>query len=236
MNRAEIRGQKELECLQTAIRLISPNNPISVYLSSAQPNPRLSDFPDFVFDGGFIEHFQVTSAKETTRKGDEHRIAESQFEKDSHEHFDRVKREFLNTAPCPQTLTTDILEMESPEYSYEYFVQSFKKNFEHHIESLDKFDGDNLVGMFLVEHTGARITALRYGKHPCNYLIKCDKDLLEYLNGFADKLKYLIYLSYDSYEVIEFSKIPKILQNIPTGISFGVGRYINQNINFLLDF
>ena len=108
-------------------------------------------------------------------------------------------------------------------------------NFEKHIESLDKYDGDKSVGIFLLEHKGARITALRHGELPCKYLIKVDKDLLSYLNGFTDKLKYLIYLCYDSCEVIDFSKIPKMLQNIPTGISFSVGRYISQNINFLLD-
>ena len=119
------RGKQELECLQTAVRLISPSDPTCLYLSSAQPNPEASDFPDFVFDGGFIEHFQVTSAKETS-KGDKHRIAESQFQKDSQKHFDKVKQEYLNSAPSPGTLTTDILEMESPECSYEYFVEFWK--------------------------------------------------------------------------------------------------------------
>ena len=229
------RGQKELECLQAAVRLISPNDPTRVYLSSAKSNLKPNDFPDFVFDGGFIEHFQVTSAKETLRKGDEHRIAESQFEKDSQEHFDRVKQEYLNSTPSPGTLTTDILEMNSQEHSYEYFVESFKRNFEKHLESLDKYDGDKTNGIFLIEHKSARITILRGGKFVGFYLIKCDKDLLSYLNGYSDKLKYLIYFCGDSYEVIEFCKIPKILKTIPTGISFGVGRYINQNINFLLD-
>lgn len=234
MNNETNRSQKELECLQAAIKLIPSSETICTYLSSAQRNTKPSDFPDFVFDGGFIEHFQVTSAKET-RKGDEQRISESQFEKDNQEHFDRIKQEYLNSTPSPGTLTTDIFEMDSPEYSYECFVQSFKRNFEKHVEGLSKYNGDKSVGIFLVEHTGARITAIRYGNFAGFYLIKSDKELLSYLNGFTDKLKYLIYLCHDSYEVIEFSKIPKILQNVPTGISFGVGRYIIQRINFLID-
>lgn len=228
------KEKREFECLQAVRKLTSPSSPVYSYLSSAKSNPKPNDFPDFVFDGGFIEHFQVTSAKETS-KGDKYKIAESQFEKDSQEHFDKVKEEYLSSAPSPRTLTTDVLEMESPECSYEYFVDSFKRNFEKHLESLDKYDGDKSVGIFLIEHKCARIIILCDGKFAGFYSIKCDKDLLSYLNGYADKLKYLIYFCGNSYEVIEFSKISKLLQNIPTGISFGVGRYISQNINFLLD-
>ena len=228
------KGKRELECLQAAVRLISPSDPTHLYLYSAKPNPKPNDFPDFVFDVWFIEHFQVTSANETS-KGDKHKIAEAQFEKDSQEHFDRVKEEYLNSTPIPGTITTDVLEMDSPEYSYENFIQSFKKNFENHINSLGQYDGDKSVGIFLVEHTNAKITIWCDGKFAGFYLIKCDKDLLSYLNGFADKLKYLIYLCHDSYEVIDFRKIPKMLQNIPAGISFGAGRYINQKLNIFLD-
>ncbi|UHP11155.1 hypothetical protein LAX80_005075 [Listeria marthii] len=44
---------------------------ISKILETALPNNKSSDFPDFIFEKGFIEHFQVTSSKET-RKGAEH--------------------------------------------------------------------------------------------------------------------------------------------------------------------
>lgn len=37
-------------------------------LDSAVPNNESSKFPDFVFKGGFIEHFQVTSSKETRKE------------------------------------------------------------------------------------------------------------------------------------------------------------------------
>ena len=40
-------------------------------LRKAKPNINLNDFPDFVFEKGFIEHFQISSSK-VTRKGAEH--------------------------------------------------------------------------------------------------------------------------------------------------------------------
>ena len=237
------RGQRELECLQAARKFVSASNPTYLYLSMARANPNANDFPDFIFDGGFIEHFQVTSAKETT-KGDKHRITESKFEQNSRAEFDRIKQEFLNSEPCPGSLTTNVLEMENPEYGYEYFISSFKRNFENHIMSLDKYYGDSSISIFLVEHIGARITVHRNRELYKFYKIEYDKDLLSYLCGFKNKLKYLIYFGGDtqgdlngelSCEIIEMSKVPELLKKVPQDISFSVGRYINQKLNICLD-
>lgn len=47
-------------------------------LRVAQANPAASCFPDFIFESGFIEHFQVTSSS-VTRKGATHTRKESEF-------------------------------------------------------------------------------------------------------------------------------------------------------------
>ena len=47
-------------------------------LRVAQANLDASRFPDFIFESGFIEHFQVTSSP-TTRKGATHIRKESEF-------------------------------------------------------------------------------------------------------------------------------------------------------------
>ena len=214
-----------------------------LFLDDARPNKHMSEFPDFIFERGFIEHFQTTSAKETS-KGDKQKISESQFEKESQESFEKEKREFLGSKPCPGTFSTKVLEMENPEYSYENFVDSFKRNFEHHIRSLEKYDGDKSVGIFLVEHTGARITVLQNGIFYRFYKIEYDKDLLLYLNGFEDKLKYLICFWGDtqgdwngemSCEVIEMKNVPELLKNVPQDVTFGVGRNRNLRLKLFLD-
>ena len=243
MGNKSCRGQQELLCLKAVKKYVPVWHPVRLYVDSAIPNGKPNEFPDFIFDGGFIEHFQVTSAKET-KKGDRHRISESIFEKESQNEFEKKKQEFLFSKPIPGTLSSQRLEMDSPEYGYDYFVESFKRNFEHHIGSLDKYDGDKSVGVFMLEHTGARITVLRNGSPAKLYKIEYDIDLLSYLYGFRDKLKYLICFWGDtvgdsnggmSCEIIEISKIPEILKNAPQDVSFGVGRVMNLKINLFLD-
>ena len=45
--------------------------------SKAKDNPDPNLFPDFIYDDGFIEHFQVTSSYETKRKGSNMEIEKS---------------------------------------------------------------------------------------------------------------------------------------------------------------
>ncbi|MDE6284734.1 MAG: hypothetical protein K2M17_03225 [Bacilli bacterium] len=237
------RGQQELLCLQAVKKYISTAHPIHWFLDDARPNENLSDFPDFIFERGFIEHFQVTSAKETSR-GDKHRISEAQFEKESQEEFGKNQKEFLRSTPNPGTFSTKVLEMVSPEYSYKNFVDSFKRNFEHHIRSLDNYDGDKSIGIFLLEYTGAPITVVPQSNSFRCYKIAYDKDLLSYLFRFREKLKYLICFWGDtqgdlngemSCEIVEMSRVPNLLKNVPQDISFGVGRYRNLRLNLFID-
>lgn len=49
-------------------------------LRMAVPNPSLSMFPDFVFESGFIEHFEITSSK-NNRNGYDHKRRHAAFER-----------------------------------------------------------------------------------------------------------------------------------------------------------
>ncbi len=51
--------------------LEADRNEFERILRKAEPNQKMSIFPDFVFANGFIEHFQVTSSS-VTRKGSNH--------------------------------------------------------------------------------------------------------------------------------------------------------------------
>ena len=75
-------GEKEQRCLNTVIRSLKSEGSLKKYfgllkddideindiLKTAESNERLSEFPDFVFKNGFIEHFQITSSK-TNKNG-----------------------------------------------------------------------------------------------------------------------------------------------------------------------
>ena len=102
-----MRGELERNCLEHIKRTLqgllpdgerlkcglSTQNPI-VYraIQTATPNPKSSLFPDFLFDGGFIEHFQVTAAKED-KKGSALKKDESIFEKECQESFRQLENE-----------------------------------------------------------------------------------------------------------------------------------------------
>ena len=209
-------------------------------LSSAFPNPSGSRFPDFVFSNGFIEHFQVSAANEN-KKGSKHNIAVNDFERGSNENIERLKNEFLQSPPRknPVMGTYDMKvvkhEMICPKYSYESFIKSFKRNFDKHILSLQKYTGEKSIGIFLIELAGANITVMQNGRFLELYRLAVDQELLTYINQYAEYLKYIIFASADRYEILELNEIPKLLDNLPHGLTFGVGRFINEKLCLFID-
>lgn len=237
-----MQRQQEKECFERVKKLAKDKNDTRLlsFLYKATANSESSLFPDFLFDGGFIEHFQVSAANEN-KKGSKHNIAVNDFERESKETFEQEKIEFLQSPPRknPVIGTYDLKvtkhEMVCPAYNYESFVKSFKRNFEKHINSLQKYTGDKTNGIFLIELVGANITVMQNGRFLKFYRLAIDQELLTYINQYADYLKFIIFASADSYELLELKEIPKLLNTIPQGITFGVGRYINQELRLFID-
>ena len=125
--------------------------------------------------------------------------------------------------------------MDSPEYSYENFVKSFKRKCEKHIKSLQKYKGDKSIGIFLIELVGANITIMRNNYFRAFYRLAVDQELLTYINQYAEYLKFIIFASADSYEILELNEVPKLLDNLPHGLTFGVGRFINEKLSLFID-
>lgn len=207
---------------------------------NARPNSESSLFPDFLFDGGFIEHFQVSAAKES-RKGSEHNVAISEFERESEVTLQQETNEFLqlppreNPAEGTYGLKVITHDMVSPKYSYNDFIKSFKRNFDRHILSLQKYTGEKSIGIFLIELVGANITIMHNNCFRAFYRLAVDQELLTYIQQYADYLKYIIFLSADRYEILELKEIPKLLHNIPQGLTFGVGKYTNVKLRLFID-
>lgn len=231
-----MQGKQEQECLNRAKELMTQNGDLRLlkYFQAAVPNAEASKFPDFLFDGGFIEHFKVYTSKEN-RNGAEHERAEREFDKEYKADFERRTSEWLQTQPIAQTMGINRYEMVSPEYGYEHFVKSFKRNFDSHIKSLNKFNGEKFNGIFLIEAEGGRILVLENGVFKSFYCLKYDKDILEYLYQFASALRYVVFLQNESYEILELSDIPHVLAGVPKKVSFGVGRYKNIHLGLFID-
>lgn len=237
-----MQRQQEKDCFGRVKKLAKDKNDTRLlsFLYKATANSESSLFPDFLFDGGFIEHFQVSAANEN-KKGSKHNIAINDFERESKTTFEQERNEFLQSPPRknPVIGTYDMKvvkhEMACPEYSYENFVKSFKRNFEKHIKSLQKYKGDKSIGIFLIELVGANITIMRNNYFRAFYRLAVDQELLTYINQYAEYLKFIIFASADSYEILELNEIPKLLDNLPHGLTFGVGRFINEKLSLFID-
>ena len=231
----KVRGAQEQECLNKVTDLMLQNGDLLLlkYFQSAVPNSEASEFPDFLLAGGYIEHFRVYTSKEN-KKGADQKKVEHNFNTDVKIKLDQQTAEWLQSPPHTE-ICVNKYEMQSPEYSYEYFVKSFKRNFENHITSLKGYNGEKENGIFLIEAEGGRITVLENGEFKKFYLLQYDKDILEYLYGFVNELQYVVFLQNESYEILKLADIPQILMKVPKDITFGVGRYINISLGLFMD-
>lgn len=211
-------------------------------LRKAKANEQANNFPDFVFDNGFIEHFQFTSSKET-KKGSEQTIQEKAFERIA-EKREKEFQERCNNTPDFENIRSVSTTMDIPEHSEEYLHESFKRNFENHIKSLENYNGNKQVGIFMVENFEFAVNMyediykgfkenvsygdLRQAQDFSCYRLSRDKVLLNYLYEYRDKIKYVIYVyndqerrngdkGIDSFNVYPVTKIEVIkLENIPS--------------------
>lgn len=242
------RGEQEQICFDFVKDYLNKNSLPSFedvailrkMFQTAIPNPIPSDFPDFICDSGFIEHFQVSAANEN-RKGSKHNITISDFEKSNEEALEQEKIEFeqlpARKSPKPDTFDLYVIPHKTniAEYSYKNFIWSFKKNFEKHIGSLKKYEGEKNCAVFLIEHDGALVTVLRNEKFSEFYKIKYDKELLSYIYNFDKYLSYIIYLYNNKLDIINIKQIPEYLKNAPENITFGAGRYLISAPHIFID-
>ena len=227
-----MRGEQEQKCLDSVksilktrkncLGCLDENDEFFDCINTAQANTQASQFPDFVFEGGFIEHFQVSTAKETS-KGSAYKREEDEYKRRTEEDSQENVRQWKNEPFRPNTITTIPHELTFDKNSYEYFVDSFKRNFEKHIESLQKYNGQKEKGIFLIE----QISAMLFidGTYPAEpYSLFLDRNLLEYLYGFRGVLQYVVFTNGEYVDIVKLGRIPKIEHYAPEKIAFIAGR------------
>ena len=229
-----MRGEQESCCLAwVKEHLYGPDTrffchdkrKIAAILKRAKPNLEASKFPDFVFEDGFIEHFQITASKEN-KKGACHKQAQAEF----HREMDCVQeklRQELEKSPLPiqNTISTISYEMLPPEYSYEMFQSSFRKNLEHHIGSLQKYTGAKNIGIFLVEYVGPLFKTMRDGDFVHFYQLHEDVEMLRILDEYKEQISYIVFMDGHYCEVIDQQQISLIIKHTFKDIVFQVSRW-----------
>ena len=234
-----MRGEREQACLDIIkknykkVRFyglsVEDLNLLKKCLFSAIPNPESSRFPDFIFNDGFIEHFQVTSSK-TNRRGAVHQKEYAFYRKKT----DAAIKEFaeeMNEHPSFDVIQERHWSFEQPVHSYENLLYSFKSTWNSHIESLNKYPKNYETGIFLVDYPefalamhenshaevkeGLCYGDLREQQNFKSYRLSRDKMMLDYLYTYKEQIAFVIYLYYDGCEVIKLENIPELKKLLP---------------------
>lgn len=242
-----MRGEAEQNCFELVksnlnkdiyfVMSYEDDKVIKKAFAEALPNPDMSAFPDYIFDGGFIEHFRVTSSFEN-RKGS----TMAREKKD-------ISRDFQNRAKeatenLPEGSIT-IHSVETPPYwhkthTYKNFVDSFKSNYEHHIDSLKKYSGEKKHGIFMIEYSDSALCMSRrypedlmlevsYGdlltrENPA-YRLSRDIDLLRYINEKSNLIEYVLFVNVNCFhgvfiDVIKIQNALEIIKLLHEGYDF----------------
>ena len=195
-------------------------------IRTAKENTNLSEFPDFLLEDGFIEHFQIMASREN-RKGSAEKIDVSIFKKKINNEVNEFYKYCNEKASYNQVRSKRWIRNNLPEYSYENLVFSFKSNFEKHLKSLEKYNGEKDLSIFLIENEEVNLEMyensykdmenLRYDypqrqEHFIRYMLSRDKNMLNYIYNFKDKIKYIIYFYEENFEVIKVENIPELFK------------------------
>ena len=193
-----------------------------------------SIFPDFFFDGGIIEHFEVTSSVEG-RKGSAFRMAEATDQKENDKFFEQLDSEFRNSEYRPGTYHIETRENIYECFSYESFVESFKKNTLKHIDSLNKSPYTNGTVVFLIEQRSGRLGIYENGIFNRFYRVYEDKNILLFIKEYLANVNYIFFTAIGYYEILDLSKIDNLILKAKANLDIRGARHINLIPKVYLD-
>ena len=152
-----MKGEKEQKCFEVVKNDFMKEYPtrffglnceeiknIKVLFATAKINEKISEFPDIILNDGFIEHFQITSSKEN-KKGAVHIKELTDFKS-------RIRKE-MTEIQVNRDFSEKHWTMPYSEHSYENLVRSFKKNWNNHIESFEKYKGKKDISIFMIQYS-----------------------------------------------------------------------------------
>ena len=195
------------------------------FIMNCKANPYPSLFPDFVHPDGFIEHFRF-SPSDTECHGSQYIAADNKTCNKMERALSDINHQKLQDFGAPALVGTfGRSSFPVPEGSYDCAFESFKRHWDKHIKSLEKYDGVKNTGVFLIEclefglslhenvreglrenvHTGDLIGTAEV--HHCVRLSRCP-EFLDYMYKDRDKIKYVIYVCP---EAIEFFRVDELM-------------------------
>ena len=210
------------------------NGAVRDFFNIAKSNPSENDYPDFVFENGGIEHFQLTSSKEN-KKGSNFKREETRKEKDKKEYLEELNKKYLKTEFVSGTFTSEVYEDVYESFSYEDFLKSLEKNIPSHVNSLNKSNYKKAINIFLMEQQTARLW-IDEGVVPIKfYQLHKDKRALNIIKSFCSNVRYVVYFVCDAIEIIDLSKIDLLIEHSREYNNVKGGRLIKSQINLFID-
>ncbi len=208
---------------------------VSQFIFEARPNQNSNDFPDFVFDGGCIEHFEITSSRET-RKGFQFKIDEQGYKKKKLEYHKELNKEALLIKHESGAIHTSTFEEIYDKFSYEDFLHSLEKNIKKHGNSLEKSPIRDKIVIYLIEQQSGRMYIQENEWRVKFCELNKDKRALEILKKYGEFIDYVIYFVSDSIEIIDVNKIDNLIDRAIEYKYVKVGRVVRSEITAIFDF
>lgn len=237
--------RNEINCLENIKNVLAGKTSINIYsncdldmisryICRAKPNENPNDFPDFTFAGGGIEHFEVTSSKET-KKGSEFKIEEHKNGKIWEQRYLEFQNECLDSEYSSGKIVVESSSFTYEEFSYDDFIYSLKRNIVKHVTSLKKNNYCDKIVFFLIEQKSARLVinvGVDFAKF---YSLHDDRNALSLIKEYCNYVSYIIYFAADSIEILDLSKIDELLdKSIECKNSRG-GRLLESRLNLFFD-
>lgn len=187
-----------------------------------------TEFPDFISQNGFIEHFHITSGK-STRKGYDITTRKAKMQ-NNHESF----RNNINNV-FPENNNNKILMSQHhtsfcrENDSIENFHKSFKNCWENHINHLHNYRGKKHLSCFLISSDDVLAiyecmddeNDIFFGdlarREKIKFCLSYDVELLNYIYKYSGDVDYVVYynINWSYVEVLKITNIPAIKKYLP---------------------
>lgn len=231
MGKNGVEEQACLDCVfRTGVHIWSDSDSerdiIERALKSAKPNDVWNAFPDFICDNGFIEHFEITSTKQT-RKGSKMRVQRC----DMNQEMDRFRAKMTDAQAqlVPGVVYSKSVQRKMETATHEFLLSSLKRQWEEHLKKFvlyaekagqQDFSAfmvdlryENLL--FMIEEIPVEIRRaenLQPVRQP--YWPMADALLLRRLAGYVGGVKYVIFVKQGRCDVVPMSMLGRIADEL----------------------
>lgn len=206
---------------------------INNIFSSISPNNNENDFPDFIFNDGILEIYEVTSAKET-RKGSNYKQEYEKNERNNKKRKENTVNTFLKSMYIPHTISVTNYENSYSDFTYENFIISLEKNTKNHINSLEKYDHCNKLVVFLMNYNGGNMFTMKNNVVDQIYSLHRDKKSLQILKEYKNSVDVFIFVMNDAIEIIDMKTIEELI-SLSKNLNYVCGRNKNIEISLYID-